>query len=80
MKSRQATADRGRRQKVNKKMKLTKKQIDVIIENTKKELKGTSKSIYTELGYFRRCDANWSYVAGWTYNGDLVVTRFGEVL
>lgn len=60
-------------------MKLTKKQIDLIIKNTKKELKGTSASIAQTLGYFQKAGANWSYVAGWTYNGDLVVTVFGTV-
>ena len=61
-------------------MKLTKKQIEIIRENTKKELKGTQKSICRTLGYFQPTNANWSWVAGWTYEGDLVVTRFGEVM
>lgn len=60
-------------------MKLTKKQIDTIIENTKKELKGTQQSLHTELGYYTKSCANWSYCAGWTYDGELVVTVFGEV-
>ena len=61
-------------------MKLTKKQIEDIREMTKKELKGTQKSICKTLGYFQPLGANWSWVAGWTYEGDLVVTRFGEVM
>lgn len=61
-------------------MKLTKKQIKIIIEQTKKELKGTQKSICKTLGYFQPLGANWSFVAGWTYEGDLVATRFGEVI
>lgn len=60
-------------------MKLTKKQIDLIIKNTKPELKGTHQSIKTTLGYFMPYNANWSYIAGWTYDGDLVVTVFGQV-
>ena len=61
-------------------MKLTKKQIELIRERTKKELKGTHQSICTTLGFYTPTQANWSYVAGWTYDGDLVVTRFGEVI
>ena len=60
-------------------MKLSKKQINEIIKQTKKELKGTQQSIATQLGYFRPAAANWAYLAGWTYSGDLVVTVFGEV-
>lgn len=60
-------------------MKLTKKQIELIIKNTKKELKGKYASIAQTLGYFQKTGANWSYVAGWTYDGDLVVTVFGQV-
>jgi hypothetical protein len=60
-------------------MKLTKKQIDLIIEYTKKELKGKSTSIFKTLGYYQKNNANWSYLAGWTYEGDLVVTVFGEI-
>ena len=61
-------------------MKLTKKQIEIIRENTKQELKGTQKSICRTLGYYQPSGVNWSWVAGWTYEGDLVVTRFGEVM
>lgn len=61
-------------------MRLTKKQIDIIILKTKKELKGKNISICNILGTYTKYGANWSYVAGWTYEGDLVATRFGEVL
>lgn len=61
-------------------MNLTKKQIDLIVSKTKKSLKGKSMSISVTLGYFSPYGANWSYVAGWTYSGDLVVTRFGQVV
>lgn len=60
-------------------MNLTKKQIDIIIKKTKKSLKGKQFSIMTTLGYFMPYGANWSYHAGWTYDGDLVVTVFGQV-
>lgn len=60
-------------------MKLTKKQIDIIIRHTKKSLKGKYASISTTLGYYTPSGANWSYVAGWTYDGYLVVTVFGQV-
>lgn len=60
-------------------MKLTKKQIDLIIEHTKKELKGTQTSLMECLGYYQKSGANWSYIAGWTYDSDLVVTVFGEI-
>lgn len=60
-------------------MNLTKKQIDAIIANTKKELKGKSASIAQTLGYYQKSGANWSYIAGWTYDGYLVVTIFGQI-
>lgn len=60
-------------------MNLTKKQIDIIISKTKKSLKGYHASLATTLGYFHPVGANWSYHAGWTYEGDLVVTVFGEI-
>ena len=60
-------------------MNLTKKQIKRICMMTKKELIGTQPSIKMVLGYFQPSGANWSYVAGWTYEGDLVVTQFGSV-
>lgn len=61
-------------------MKLSKKQIDLIREHTPAELKGKQVSIWEELGYYSPASANWSYRAGWTRDGVLVLTRFGEVL
>ena len=60
-------------------MKLTKKQIDIIIRNTPKELKGTFPKTEDELGYFMPYDANWSYRAVYTTDGVLVVTVYGQV-
>lgn len=60
-------------------MKLTKQQIYTIIKHTKPKLKGTPASICEELGYYQKIGTNWSYIAGWTYDGDLVVTVFGQV-
>jgi hypothetical protein len=60
-------------------MNLTKKQINLIIEKTKEELKGTQTHIGTTLGYYQKSGANWSYIAGWTNDGELVATVFGEV-
>ena len=61
-------------------MKLTKKQIDMIREHTPAELKGKSVTISNTLGYFQPFEANWSWIAGWTHDGQLVVTRFGEIM
>lgn len=61
-------------------MKLTKKQINIIRENTPEELKGTQPYIIATLGYFTPAGANWSWRAGYTDHGQLVVTRFGEVM
>lgn len=61
-------------------MKLTKKQIDLIIEKTKKELKGTQRIICEYFGYYKKSDVNWAtYNAGWDYDNNLIVTVFGEV-
>lgn len=60
-------------------MKLTKKQIEIIINHTPKELKGTFPVIHCELGYYMKSDANWSYHAGYTADGFLVVTVYGQV-
>ena len=55
-------------------MKLTKKQIDVIVENTPSELKGFHTAFESDLGYFMPSNANWSYRAGYVkHNGVLVV-------
>ena len=61
-------------------MKLARKQIDLIRAHTPAELKGKHVSIAQMLGYFQPTEANWSYIAGWTHDGQLVVTRFGEVM
>ena len=61
-------------------MKLTKKQIDIIRAHTPESLKGSQVTVSQTLGFFQPYEANWSYVAGWTHDGILVVTRFGEVM
>lgn len=61
-------------------MKLTKKQIEIIRNNTPEELKGTQTTLDEELGTFQKAGANWSYHAGWTYDGQLVVTVYGEII
>ena len=61
-------------------MKLTKKQIDAIRAHTPAELKGQQVSIWETLGTYSKPSANWSYRAGWTRDGVLVVTVFGEVM
>lgn len=60
--------------------KLTKKQIDLIRSHTPADLKGKQMTISQTLGYFQPCEANWAYLAGWTHDGNLIVTRFGEVM
>lgn len=66
--------------KRGKKMKLTKKQIDVIIKNTPENLRGTFPRVYDELGMFSKQDANWAYHAVYTDTGALVVTVYGQVV
>lgn len=61
-------------------MKLTKKQIDIIRAHTPDEMKGTQVRIDEYLGSFQKEGANWKYHAGWTREGVLVVTAFGEVM
>ena len=72
-------------------MKLTKQQIDIIRENTPKELKGrTDLSMIADLGRYQKAGANWSYKAGWVqYLMDdieayrtkvLVVMMYGEIM
>lgn len=66
-------------------MKLTKKQIDLIIENTPADLHGQPVRglNHGELGYYAPASANWAYHAQYIdYNGApvLVVTRFGHVI
>ena len=60
--------------------RLTRKQINLIVAQIPEELRGTQAHITTAFGAYSPSNANWSYVAGWTNNGDLVVTRFGEVV
>ena len=66
-------------------MKLTKKQIDVIIAHTPEELKNkpVPGGYGPELGYYSPAGANWAYHAMFIqYNGVeiLVATRFGHVM
>lgn len=61
-------------------MKLTKKRIDSIREHTPDSMKGKQDHIRDTLGYYQPSGANWSYCAGWNYDGVLIVTRFGEVM
>lgn len=59
---------------------LTKKQLDIIREHTPEELRGQQARIVDRLGMYWKSGANWAYIAGWTADGVLVVTRFGEVM
>lgn len=61
-------------------MKLTRKQIEIIRSHTPDYMRGKQVKIDDVLGTFQKSDANWSYIAGWTYDGELVVTVFGEVM
>jgi hypothetical protein len=66
-------------------MKLTKKQIDLIIENTPSDLHGQPVRGLNngELGYYSPANANWAYHAVFIdYNGGsvLVATRFGHIV
>lgn len=60
-------------------MNLTLRQIKRIIEHTPEHLKGKFVSIHIELGSFVPSGCNWGYRAGWTADGELVVTVFGKV-
>ena len=63
-------------------MKLTKRQIEMIIENTPKELKGSHAVLESDFGYFMKADANWSYRAGYAKHHEslvLVVKVFGII-
>lgn len=65
-------------------MNLTKKQIEIIIENTPRELKGVNMA-YTiaDFGYYRPSYANWAYHACYIrYKGlmILVVKQFGQIV
>ena len=59
--------------------RLSKRQIDAIIRRTPESLKGTFHGFEEILGYYSKADTNWAYIAGWTKDGDLVVTVFGQV-
>lgn len=66
-------------------MKLTKKQIDLIIANTPAELHGqpVGSCAGIELGYNQPAGANWAYHAKYIdYNGIpvLVAIRFGHIM
>ena len=63
-------------------MKLTRKQIETIIENTPKELDGKHNSFQSDFGYYMKANANWSYQAGYIkHEGGLVlvVKVFGQI-
>lgn len=65
-------------------MKLTKKQIEIIRENTPKELKGVNTA-YTiaDFGYYRPSWANWPYIACYVKHKGLpilVVKQFGQII
>lgn len=65
-------------------MKLTKKQIEIIRENTPEELKGVNTAYtITDFGYYRPRWANWAYHAVYvSYKGVpvLVVKQFGQII
>lgn len=69
-------------------MKLTKKQIEIIRQNTPAEIVGKQKSSINaeyldEFGYYQPSGANWAYIAEYIrYNGQplLIVTQFGEIM
>lgn len=65
-------------------MKLTKKQIEIIRENTPKELKGVNTAYtFQDFGYYQPSQANWSYQVGYIkYKGVpiLVVKQFGQII
>ena len=67
------------------KMKLTRKQINIIVFNTPAELHGKPATGATgqELGYYQPTGANWAYHAQYiNYNGApvLVATQFGHIV
>lgn len=59
--------------------RLSKRQIDAIIKRTPAHLKGTFPKIEETFGYYAKPETNWSYIAGWTKDGDLVVTVYVQV-
>lgn len=65
-------------------MKLTKKQIELIVRNTPEDLRMESigSSAGNELGYYQPSGANWAYHAVFIERNGyplLVVTRFGHI-
>ena len=63
-------------------MKLTKKQIDTIIENTPRELDGCHNAFECDFGHYMKAGANWSYRVGYVkHDGGmvLVVKVFGLI-
>lgn len=61
-------------------MNLTLKQLKIISKQINRKLIGKSCSIMTTLGYYQPRNANWAYVVGWDYYGNLVITQFGQVV
>lgn len=61
-------------------MNLTLKQLKIISQQMNKKLVGRQCKIFTTLGYYRPVYANWCYECGWDYNGNLIITRFGQVV
>ena len=69
-------------------MKLTKKQIEIIRQNTPAEIVGKERSsigaqYLGKLGDYQPSGANWAYIAEYIkYNGQplLIVTQFGEIM
>ena len=61
-------------------MKLTKKQIVAIIQHTPDELRNQPVHLTETWGDYQPSNANWSYRAGWTSDGALVVDYFGKIL
>lgn len=59
---------------------MTKKEMQKIIDHTTLELIGEQRTIHEYLGKYVPGGANWAYWAGWTIEGELVVTRFGIVM
>ena len=70
------------------KMKLTKKQIEIIRQNTPAEIVGKQRASICaqylgEFGYYQPNGVNWAYIAEYIqFNGQplLIVTQFGEIM
>jgi hypothetical protein len=66
-------------------MRLTRKQINIIVYNTPAELHGkpVGSGAGAELGYYQPAGANWAYHAQYiNYNGALILvaTQFGHIV